>query len=156
MSGVADLAVSAVADPVPGQTSACISTPADPPQSVGVDWKSLQALSAASQGAVEVRWTPRGVLLSLQLAANLKPGSSFVDVLSCCARMFFGEDGEFLVTQLESGNLKVPSLLLLRSSRVRLDIMNILFERSLSAEWCFKRYILVAFHIVNGKPLFVP
>ena len=150
MSGVADLAGSAVADPAPGQTSTCITVAEDPPQSVGVAWRNLQALSAASQGAVEVRWTPRGILLSLQLAANLKSGSSFVDVLSCCARMFFGEDGEFLVSKLESGNLKVPSLQLLRSSRVRLDIMNILFERTLRAEWCYKRYILVAFQIVNG------
>ena len=150
-SSIASLSRSAVADPGDsGIPSLAAPTPPGMPTSVGVAWGNLQAMSHASDGAVDVRWTPRGILLSLQLASNLKPGSSFVDVLSCCAHIFFGEDGEFLVRHLEAGTLKVPSLQLLRSARVRLDIMNILFERSISAEWCFKRYILVAFHNVNG------
>ena len=58
-------------------------------QAVLVAIENFQALGSSVDGQVEYRWTPRGILLMLQLASHIRPGSSFMDVLICCVRFFF-------------------------------------------------------------------
>ena len=60
----------------------------------------------------------------------MRPSAELSDTLAAAARLFFGEE-DCLAADLERGNIPLPSLSLLRMSRLRLDLASIAFERLL-------------------------
>ena len=94
-------------------------------------------------GSVQGQWTVRGILLVLAFAASLHGGAKLGEALATAALIFFGEGGSQLAGTLSNGTLPTPSLSFLRSARVRLDIMSMLYERQLYAGWAFLRNLMV-------------
>ena len=54
-----------------------------------------------------------------------------------------GQARETLRLQLQSPLAQLPSYWSLQHARVKLDLLNILYERKLANEWCYLRYIMV-------------
>ena len=94
-------------------------------------------------GIVQGQWTVRGILLALAFAASLHGGARLGEALATAALIFLGEGGSELAGMLSNGTLPMPSLSFLRSARVRLDMMSMLYERQLYGGWAFLRYLMV-------------
>ena len=93
-------------------------------------------------GPVAIVWTVRGILICLKMAMHLKPSVDLRDPLADAARLFFGDAGEHLAGLLQSGNVPLPGVKVLRSARLRLDQCSMLFERILHDEFYFIRYVM--------------
>jgi len=82
------------------------------------------------------------ILSFLKFAYNLKPSATIQESLGDAAEIFFGhEAGSALRTGLALSHC--PSLDYMRQSRLRLDLMNILYERQLFLRFDIARYLLV-------------
>lgn len=103
----------------------------------------LLSLSKPHGGCVAAAWTVRGLLLVLQFAFDLKPGRSMQDCLANAVRLLFAVGAERLARALESGELPMPSLSLLRAARIRLDLCRILYERKCSECFFYIRHVMV-------------
>ena len=104
--------------------------------------RSLDRMSVRQFGAIERRFTPEAILTCLDVAGDLKPGKSLAGTFGKVANLFFGR-GNGLSVDLQRGAVPVPSLGLLRTSRVKLDYMDILFQRQLFLKFTYRRYWLV-------------
>ena len=116
----------------------------DPVGAMATVRENLESLVATTctGGAVAVRWTVFGLLTCIGLAYCLKPNASLAVVLAWSASLFFGPGGAELADDIRSGRIALPSRELLRQARIRLDVLAILFERSLHRQFKFMRYIL--------------
>ena len=52
---------------------------------------NLLAMAKTGMGFISKRWTPRGLLMCLEMNRNLKPGFTVKDGLACAAEMFFSQ-----------------------------------------------------------------
>ena len=84
-------------------------------------------------------------VLQMMLLANLlKPSTSISELLARVARVFFGQHAERLAMDLRSGALPAPTTDMLRRSRQKLDLMNILYQRTYNKTVFNVRYYLAA------------
>ena len=104
--------------------------------------RNLQGLHTTQGGIVNNRFTVGGLLACLQLSAKMKPTARLDDTLADASRIFFGPEDP-LASNLEACHIRLPSLPLLRLSRVRLDVVAILYERMSANMFRFLRYILM-------------
>ena len=92
---------------------------------------NLTAMSKSTNGGtVSQRYQPRIILKCLQLSSHLKPGASMADVLADSADILGGDAASDVVDKLKGGQVALPSFGLLRQARIKLDYLNILFERT--------------------------
>ena len=106
--------------------------------------KNLGDMKLGGRGAVDHRWTPRGIILCLQLALTLRPGVPLAECLAAAVMLLVTQpDAVQLRKDLLSGAIPLPSVGMLRQARVRLDLMNIMFQRSLLRAFWFIRFISV-------------
>ena len=141
--------VELVAEPVLGESDTGLFTevPVAHTMAVDVARNSIQALGTQVRGAVSSVWTARGTILCLRLASSLRPSVCLGEGLADSARLFFGPDGEAFAQQLESGQLPLPGLGCMRQARLRLDLVNILFQRFLfTISYCIR------FFLVDSSP----
>ena len=80
------------------------------------------------------------LLDSLLLNRDVRPGARLQDVLSASARLLLGDAGGPLATSIAEGKYALPSVSLLRSSRVRLDLMFVLFQQRLFSRGQYRHY----------------
>ena len=85
------------------------------------------------------------------LANTLRPTASLKDNLALAASLFFGAGGATLAKNLRDGTIPLPREWLLRQSRLRLDIMNIMYQRQLFVKWTSIRFILADSATINGR-----
>jgi hypothetical protein len=92
-------------------------------------------------GAVSHSYPPDVILTSLRLHSRLKGQSSLSNVISDSAALIFGHlESQPLRLALTDGSIKLPSWNLMLDARVRLDILNVLYERLLFLQFEFLRY----------------
>ena len=94
-------------------------------------------------GTVAHRYTVSGLVSYMQLARHLKPASQMSDVLADSADIFFGDAGSDLITKLGNKEIPMPSISLLRDSRLRLDSLSIVFQQKWFLRWQTLHYELV-------------
>jgi hypothetical protein len=94
-------------------------------------------------GTVAHRYTVSGLLSYMQLARHLKPASQMSDVLADSADIFFGDAGSDLITKLGNKEIPMPSISLLRDSRLRLDLLSVAFQEKWFSRWQTLHYELV-------------
>ena len=87
-------------------------------------------------------YSPEVVLSCLNLYSNMKPAASINNVLGHAATLFFGRlEAAPLVSELASGDIKLPSPKLLQEARLRLDILSMLYERKQFLRFNYWRYL---------------
>ena len=104
---------------------------------------NLVAMGAKHEGTVKVQWTVYGILTLLMLAFTLKPSVTLAEGLAASAFVFFGVEGRRLSEEIRQGVIPLPSIELLRKARIRLDLLAILYERTINATKKHMRYIMV-------------
>ena len=80
-------------------------------------------------GAVGHTFTTQAILESLKLSADLRPGAGLSNVVAGSAVLLFGHNANQLALDIRSGKYPLPGGDLIRSSRLRLDIMSVLFQQ---------------------------
>ena len=90
-------------------------------------------------GAVGHTFTTQAILESLKLSADLRPGAGLSNVVAGSAVLLFGHSADQLALDIRSGKYPLPGGDLIRSSRLRLDYMSVLFQqqRFLSGRYVF-------------------
>ena len=127
--------------PVPGVAADVEEMPVDANLSSEISAR-LHGLHVDQQGACAKKFLPEGILSCLQLAAQLKPSVAVEDALAHAAAIILGRDDP-ISSQLRQHVFAIPGLQLMRMARVRLDLMNILFQRQLFIRYRYVRYIMV-------------
>ena len=111
------------------------------PSATGTVRDNLTALSTPqAAGTVHHRFTPSAILDCLLLAGNLRPQASLEDTLAMAASLLFGRANS-LSRDIRQRMYALPGLSLLRLSRVRLDMMNILFHKG-NYSYDFDMYVI--------------
>ena len=121
--------------------------PRDSVNSIGEVEDRLKHLYVSVRGAVSHRYTVEGMLSYLELASYLKPSSEVHHVLAASAGIFFGAPGRSLAQKLRNKEFELPSLSTLRSSRLRLDLVSVLYERKL-----FLRFESLLYDLADSSP----
>ena len=90
-------------------------------------------------GAVGHTFTTQAILESLKLSADLRPGAGLSNVVAGSAVLLFGHNADQLALDIRSGKYPLPGGALIRSSRLRLDYLSVLFQqqRFLSGRYVF-------------------
>ena len=85
------------------------------------------------------------ILSSLQLAALLKPSATLRDAVAAAAPLVasLAASGVALPPLVLLSERPLPSLDLMRRSRIRLDLMSMMFQRQLFLKHKFLRYLVV-------------
>ena len=104
---------------------------------------AVSLLSNPHGGTVAHTFTVECVLEALTLAREMRPGASLKKVLSSSARLLLGKNGQGIAKHIVDGKFPLPSAALLRSSRVRLDLMDILFQQRYFMSGRYRHYQLV-------------
>ena len=99
-------------------------------------------MSSRTGGAISHRFTAEGVIACLCLAGSMKASAQIQDVLAYAAALFFGRNDP-VAARLRNHEYILPSLNLLRMARVRLDMMNMIFQQRLFIRFRYIRYWLV-------------
>ncbi len=96
---------------------------------------------ARGGGAASHTYEPATLLQCLLLRSKLKPKVSLQDALATCAPLLFGHVASIdLVGELRDGSLQLPMNTVLSDAQVRLDILEIAFERHRFGEFKCWRY----------------
>ena len=99
-------------------------------------------------GRVTHRYKPSGILHCLNLARHLKPSARLADVLSSAGSLLLDEtDSRQLTDDLRDRTFHLPSIDLLRSARIRLDVLAVIFEQR-----HFLRQDEIFFLLVDSSP----
>jgi len=99
-------------------------------------------------GTVSHRYTPAGILRCLQLDRLLKPSVTLGQALSASSALLLEPiEHEALARDIQDHNIHLPSIAVLRSARVRLDIMAVLLEQG---NWLRRDQIF--FLLVDSSP----
>lgn len=102
----------------------------------------MSLASERGDGSVTHQFTPEGIVACLKFASNLKPSVDVRDVLEDALEVMFGPTCKFMQS-IRDPSWRVPGLKLLRTSRVRLDMVAILYERQLQQKFKHLRYLLI-------------
>ena len=107
----------------------------------------LGSLFKEQDGCVERRYSVPGILDYLDFANTLKPSAHVRDGLAAAAAIFFGDEGRDLVVDLRNGKHPMPGARLLRSSRIRLDLMTMRYQ-----QMCFVRFSTLHYMLIDSSP----
>ena len=91
----------------------------------------IQALySEQLRGTVTHRYKPSAILRCLALQRHIKPSSTLADVIIASGNIILGhEDAQELSTMLREKRCHLPGNDVLRSARIRLDLLSVLWEQ---------------------------
>ena len=103
----------------------------------------LQSFQQGGRGNVAVIWSVAGLLLCLRFAMSLKPGAFLKVAVADAVRLIHGNEGGALAEQIESGELALPGLDLMRQARLRIDLLCMLYQRVLNVIWYYIRFVYV-------------
>ena len=103
----------------------------------------LDGLHRDVRGNVGHLYTVDGLLACLKLASHLRPSSSLQNVLSDAAAVLLGESSRDLQLDLSRGKVVLTGIPTLRLARVRLGILESMFERTV--------YALQAYTLHHGR-----
>ena len=85
-----------------------------------------------SSGTVKHRFTPSAILRSLVFQKHLRPGGSLADALAAGSHSLLDDrTADSVSRDLSDGRCALPSVSLLRVSRLRLDIISVLYSQNL-------------------------
>ena len=105
---------------------------------------NLKAMSWQTPGNIQHRFRATGILSCLRLASKLKPGVTLDEGLGAAAGLLCGTaDVSGVSDALRRGTVPLPSLGVLRQSRIKLEMMAILYERELRKKFRCIRYLLL-------------
>ena len=102
----------------------------------------MSLASERRDGTVTHTFTPEAIVACLKFASHLKPSVDLRDVLEDALEVMFGPNCKF-VQSIRDPTWRVPGMHLLRASRVRLDLMAILYERQQQQKFKHLRYLLI-------------
>ena len=104
---------------------------------------TLLAFSNKTGGAVTRRYSVEGLLKYLSLHSLIRPGVQLQRCLAECVRLFFGDEGSELANDIIHGTVPVPSPSVLRCALLRIDLCDVIFQRSNSQKHVTFKYFLV-------------
>ena len=109
---------------------------------VGFARSRLQSMGAGpARGNIAHQYGPDTLLDYLQLSRSLKSPHNMRDALADAAGILLGGGSGLLQTELRDGGIAVPSPDVLRMSKLRLDMMSMMFERRLFLKLEYRRYL---------------
>ena len=92
-------------------------------------------------GAAAHTYDPAALIQCLLMKAKLKPGVSLQEGLATVAPLFFGQlSAGGLVGELRDGSIQLPQDSVLQDAQIRLDILDLAWERSRCHKFEFWRY----------------
>jgi hypothetical protein len=139
-----DILAPVPANPIPAAVP-LVDLTADPQSDAFDTLRGLYAVQ--TQGAVSHRYSVRGLIQYLKLGKNLKPSANMCDALAASAEILLGAVGQTLAARIQNRELHLPSLDLLRASRMRMDYLSIMFQRQL-----FLRGTALVYQLVDSSP----
>lgn len=94
-------------------------------------------------GGVTHRYSAEGLISCLHLSACLRPRVSLAECMTHAYRLIFGSAGaEALSRALQTGDVVMPSYQVMNSSRSRVDILNMLWQRDRMQTNDFERHLM--------------
>jgi hypothetical protein len=137
-----DVAPADAGPPDADQADFSIPTSTAAMQAAGFAAEHVRSLAKArGGGAASHSYEPATLIQCLLLKSKLKPKVSLQDALAACAPLLFGSLASIdLVGELRDGSLQLPMHTVLSDAQVRLDILEIAFERHRFGEFKCWRY----------------
>lgn len=90
---------------------------------------NLSSLGHTSDG--KGRWTSRALLLMMQFMNCLRPSASMAEALSLAVRLLLGVRGQQFADDVRAGRVELPSRKVFLTASLRLDMMDMLYQRTL-------------------------
>lgn len=103
--------------------------------------ENLASLSSSSSLAQRYQYRVPALLAALKLASNMRANARMDHVLSDAAVMLLGNASDRVQSEIAAGNISLPSEKTLRFARVKLDIIDIMYERRLAIQFTYWRYM---------------
>ena len=94
-------------------------------------------------GTVTHVFTPKCLLQCLELSRHLKPNALMTDVLATSTAILLGDEASVLEADIRGRKYHLPSVGALRTARVRLDLMEIIFKQRLYLKERVVHYLLL-------------
>ena len=102
---------------------------------------------ASGGGATGGHWSGKGMLAILRFTQHMRPGASLQTVVADAFRLF--HSAEDVASAIETGIIKVPSISVLWKAKVQLDMLNILFQRTL-----IRKHYILRYYLLDSSPVF--
>ena len=106
----------------------------------------LKVLCTPKKGSVSHCYSSSGMLDVLELASYLKPSADLGKVLAASGNLLFARESQVTI-DLRDGKYTLPGEKLLRTSRIRLDLLYLRFQQKL-----FLRTKTIVYLLVDASP----
>lgn len=103
----------------------------------------LKEMRQTHRGAIEHKWTVKGLLDCLRFAESLRPGVPVSRAVADAVRFLFGESAYDVADMIDKKELPVPGLDSMRRARLRLDMATMYYERSLLKDFFYIRFLSI-------------
>lgn len=107
----------------------------------------LQMISKQQTGIITHRYTVEGLLAYLELSSYTKPSVSMNNVLAASATILLALPNSSLIAEIRNNKFDLPSIDVLRRSRLRLDLLRMRFDQHM-----FLRFDCLTYLLIDSSP----